>query len=318
MRRRAATLLLAVLPLAAAFPLLCGRSSLAEEPDIEFHRDLVFGKGGDDELKLDLAHPAGKATPRPAVLVLHGGGWRAGSKEMHDDLVRFLAREGYVAVTASYRLAPKAPWPAQIEDAKCAVRWMRAEGGRFGIDPDRIAALGFSAGAHLAMLLGTMGPDDGLEGTGGHAGQPSKVQAVVSFFGPTDLDLATPDVRAEELSPQRLKEEVAGRLLGGLLGPVFRADPKAASPLTYVSRGDAPMLLIQGTRDPLVPYAQATQMLDALTEARVPGEVVFLLGLGHGWGDPHLTDSVETTLRFLDRQLRPARRASLLPRIRGS
>jgi acetyl esterase/lipase len=290
------------------------RTSVAAEPEIVFHRDLVFGTSDQSPLTLNLALPAvSPQTPgrlRPAVLVFHGGGWTQGKKERHDELIRFLAREGYVAATAQYRLAPKNPWPAQIEDAKCAVRWLRATAARWQIDPNQIAALGFSAGAHLSMLLGTMDPADGLEGDGGHAEQSSKVDAVVSFFGPTDLGKITKGAPTDELSPERLREEIAGRVLGVLLGPVFREDPSRASPLRYVSSGDAPMLLVQGTKDPLVPYGQATQMLDRMHEAGVPGSVVFWLGLGHGWDDPQLTDSVDLTLRFLDRRFRPGRRLS--------
>ena len=283
----------------------------AEESKPAFHRDLVYGRGGDVDLTLNLATPATTEGLRPAVLVFHGGGWTRGKKERHDKLIRFLAEQGYVAATVQYRLAPQHPWPAQIEDAKCAVRWMRAQAERWRVDPRRIAAMGFSAGGHLSMLLGTLDPEDGLAGTGGHADAGDKVNAVVSFFGPTDLGKITKGAKAEGLTPAELRRELSGRVLGALLGAEFRKDPSRASPLRYVSPGDAPMLLVQGTQDPLVPYDQAKQMLDAMDEAGVAGKVVFWLGLGHGWDDPQLTDSVDLTLRFLDRHFRPGRRESL-------
>jgi len=293
------------------------RVGLAADAPIDLHRDVVYGRTGEIDLTLDIARPAALPDRAPAVLLFHGGGWAAGRKERLDHLVTFLAGQGYVAATVGYRLAPRHPWPAQIEDAKCAVRWLRANAKTWGVDPERVAALGFSAGAHLAMLLGTMEAQDGLQGDAGYPEQESKVEAVISFFGPTELGGVTPGARAEKLSPERLREEIAGRILGGLLGAKFREDPKKASPLTYVSPGDAPMLLVQGTRDPLVPYSNATRMMDALTKAKVPGEVLFWLGLGHGWGDPHFTDSVEIALRFLDRQFRPQRRGSLKKKILG-
>lgn len=295
--------------------------SIAAEPEIEFHRDVVYGKGGETDLTLNLAHPvsAKNASAKnarakkalPVILVLHGGGWARGKKERHDALVRYLAREGFVAATAQYRLAPQNPWPAQIEDAKCAVRYLRAHCKRWGGDPKRVAALGFSAGAHLSMLLGAMDAEDGLEGNGGHPEQSSKVNAVVSYFGPTDLGVITSGAQATDLSPERLRQELSGRLLGSLLGAEFRKDPSRASPLSYVSKGDAPMLLVQGTRDQLVPYDHAKQMLDKMHACEVPGSVVFWLGLGHGWSDPELTDSVDLSMRFLDRHFRPGRRPSL-------
>lgn len=283
----------------------------AGEPDGTFRRNVIYGRAGGQDLTLNLAQPSQTIGNVPAVLVFHGGGWTKGKKERHDALVRFLAKQGYVAATVQYRLAPLNPWPAQIEDAKCAVRWLRAHCQQYQVDPSRIAALGFSAGAHLSMLLGTMDPSDGLHGEGGHGKHASKVNAVVSFFGPTDLGCITNGAKAAALTPERLRREVSGRVLGTLLGRVFCEDPSRASPLSYITSGDAPMLLVQGTKDRLVPYEQAKRMLDSMHSAGVPGEVVFWLGLGHGWDDPQLTDSVDHALRFLDRQFRPGRRRSL-------
>lgn len=306
--------LVPLLALAAGFLFATGPGTptgIAAEPELSFTRNLVYGHAGDQDLTLNLARPTQVKGRRPAVLVFHGGGWTKGKKERHDALARFLAREGYVAATVQYRLAPKNPWPAQIEDAKCAVRWLRAHAEQYQVDESKIAALGFSAGAHLSMLLGTMDPEDGLHGAGGHAEHSSKVDAVVSFFGPTDLGCITQAPRTESLSPARLRRELSGRILGALLGKEFCKDPSRASPLSYITSGDAPMLLVQGTKDRLVPYEQAKLMLDGMHEAGVPGEVVFWLGLGHGWDDPQLTDSMDHALRFLDRRFRPGSRPSL-------
>ncbi len=296
-------------------------ASEAAEPEITFQRDVTYGTGDGLPLTLNLAMPAKAEETLPAVLIFHGGGWTSGRKERHDNMVRYLAHEGYFAATVGYRLANPLKklnfWPAQIEDAKCAVRWLRANAVKYGVDPDRIGCVGFSAGGHLAMLLGTMHGEDGCEGEGGCPEFSSRVKAVVSFFGPTDMGTITEDMDA--LRKQTMDEKVRearGRAIGMVLGPEFRKDPSRASPLTYVTSDDAPMLLIQGTRDRLVPYGDAKQMVDALTKAKVPGEVVFKIGLGHGWGDPHLTDSVDHTLRFLDRQLRPGLRKSVLPRLK--
>ncbi len=303
--------------------LVLGSTTDAAEPKIEIHNDVVYGQGGATELKLDLARPTNAAGPLPCLLIFHGGGWIQGNKAQFRPLVHFIAEEGYVAATVQYRLSkpgrgnPNA-WPAQIEDAKCAVRYIRANAKRWNVDPRRIAAMGFSAGAHLSMLLGTMDPKDGLEGTGGHAEFPSKVNAVIGFYGPACLGCRPPEDRAAiaRLPMEEKQRVMRGMALSAVLGTEFGKDPSRASPVSYVDAGDAPMLLFQGTVDRLVPAFHTEMMIDALTKARVPGKAVFMLGLGHGWrGDPHLTNNIRDTQRFLDEQFRPGRLQSLLGRL---
>jgi acetyl esterase/lipase len=299
-------------------------TSLAGEPEVEIHKDVVFGRGGETELKLDLATPPAPSKPRPCVLIFHGGGWVQGDKRQFLPLARYIATKGYVAATVQYRLARPgrnnpSPWPAQIHDAKCAVRYMRANAKRWNIDPTKIAAMGFSAGAHLSMLLGTMDAEDGFEGTGGYADQSSKVNAVVGFYGPSCMG-CLPPADAATLAKLPLVEKqrvMRGMALGVVLGSEFAKDPTQASPLTYVSPGDAPMLLFQGTKDTLVAPDHTRWMMEALTKAKVPGKAVFMLGLGHGWrGDPHLTNNVKDTERFLNEQFRPEAVESILADIR--
>jgi len=138
-------------------------------------------------LKLDLASPKGLDHAVPAIVVIHGGGWMAGKRQDMTSFAKEAAAHGYVAATISYRFAPKHRFPAQIEDSKCAVRYLRAHAKELNIDPKRIGAMGVSAGAHLAMMLGAMDSADAMEGDGGNPEQPSKVQAVVSFVGPVNL-----------------------------------------------------------------------------------------------------------------------------------
>src|SRR5947208_436433 len=175
---RFSTLLVACLALA---PL--ARAADRKPPDdVEFTKDVVYGKGGGQDLKLDLSRPSHADGKRPCILVFHGGGWAAGNKDQHDDVTWTLAERGYVSATVGYRFAPDHRFPAQVEDAKCAVRFLRAHADKYGIDSERIGAVGFSAGAHLSMMLGATRKEDGLEGNGGWPDQSSKVQAVVSFF----------------------------------------------------------------------------------------------------------------------------------------
>ncbi|QEH35498.1 Carboxylesterase NlhH [Aquisphaera giovannonii] len=278
-----------------------GPGALAQEPsskaggEVVSLKDITYKKAGDAELKLDITAPKGGG-PYPAVLVIHGGGWRAGNKKDCQIMMPDLARRGYVAVSPQYRFCPKETFPAQLDDVKEAVRWVKAHAKEYRVDPDRVGAMGFSAGGHLSLMLGLTGPSDGLEGPGAEGGADTKVVAVVNFFGPTDL--AADDI------PQGVRPMVKD-----LLGATPREKPELAaraSPLTYVSKGDAAILTFQGTKDPLVPHTQATKLADAMTAAGVPGRVELLLGASHGWGEPDLTRTKEDTIAFFDRYLKGA------------
>jgi acetyl esterase/lipase len=280
------------LPLAAALMILSPGVGRAAEPEIDYQQGVVYGKGGDDELKLDIASPKGLDHPVPAIIVIHGGGWSGGSRELMSGMAKQAAAKGFVAATISYRLAPKYVFPAQVEDVKCAVRWMRANAKERNIDPDKIGAVGVSAGAHLAMMLGSMDPSDGLEGEGGNSDKSSKVQAVVSFVGPANLVGEYPDI----------SKVILNRFLGG--NPEEKqAECKRASPITYVNSGDAPMLLFYGTKDPLVPVDQAFQMTNALTAAAVPARVELLIGAGHGWHGKEMERTLGETWDFFGKNL---------------
>jgi len=262
--------------------------------EIVFEKNVVYGKGAGEELTLNLARPAAEGTKRPCVLVIHGGGWAGGNKEMHNTLAQDFAKRGYVSATVGYRLAPKHRFPAQVEDVKCAVRFLRANAAAYGLDAERVGATGFSAGAHLSMMLGVMGKEDGLEGDGGNAELSSQVNAVVSFFGPTDL-LAT-DIG--EQSKKILKEFIGGT-------SAEKPDEyKRASPITYLTNGDAPMLLIQGTKDPLVPHTQATVLIDAMTRERVKGRLDLIAGAGHGWLEPELGRTLNAMYEYFAQTLK--------------
>lgn len=268
----------------------------AQERSIDYREDVVYGKGGDDDLRLDIAIPEDLDGPAPCVVVIHGGAWRGGNKRQHKNEILAFAKQGYVSVTVQYRLCPKHPFPAQVEDVKCAVRYLRAHAKDLGIDSQRFGAIGFSAGAHLAMMLGTMDQADGLEGQGGWQDQSSKVQAVVAFFGPTKLD-------ADDIP------EISIPLVDAFIGGSKEEMPEAfrkASPITYVSQGDAPMLLFQGTEDVLIPYSQAFEMVTAMTKADVPGRVELLINAGHGWGGEDLSGTIEASNAFFRRHLRRA------------
>ena len=287
-----------ILTVSILLPLTVTRIACAapQPPEgVAYKTSVEYGKVGGESLKLDLAWPKESVGKRPCVVVIHGGAWRAGNRQQHTDIVFALAERGYVAATISYRFCPKHRFPAQVEDAKCAVRFLRANADAYNIDTDRFGAVGASAGAHLAMLLGVMDGKDGLEGDGGHADQSSKVQAVVSFFGPTDL--AADDIPT--LTIPLLFDFIGGTKIK------FPEKYEQASPISYVDKGDAPMFLLQGTRDPLVPHSQAYKMIDVLTDAGVKGRTEILIGAGHGWRGKELERTLNQTYEFLDEHLQP-------------
>ncbi|MFI5119907.1 MAG: alpha/beta hydrolase fold domain-containing protein [Thermoanaerobaculia bacterium] len=264
-------------------------------PKIDVKRDLVYGKAGDTDLRLDLAMPEAGDGPFPAIVFLHGRGWREGNRREMNHFIEGVAHMGYVGVTVEYRLVPAARFPAQVEDCKTAVRWLRANARKYRIHPDHIGAVGFSAGGHLANMLGVAGRNDGLEGTGGNPDQSSRVQAVVSFFGPTDF--TTRDW------PEDLEKEVIVPFLGGSFADkpdVYRR----ASPITYVTRDAPPFLFFHGTEDKLVPVDQSKRLAEKLKSVGVPARMVALEGEGHGFTDAGNQMAMKQMLDFLRERLK--------------
>jgi acetyl esterase/lipase len=284
--------------------------------------DVPYATAGGDTLRLDLALPAG-AGPHPAVVLLHGGGWEGGHRSAMHDEMRLLAARGYAAATVSYRLtqAPRNVFPAAVRDVRCAVRWLRGAAPALALDGGRIGALGFSAGAYLASMLGVTADVSALDAPGatgapGAAGEPgtcltptggaadarstasSAVQAVVSVAGPQDLRVDGPYTQEQ------------ARLVTNFLG-TFPGDAPAlaarASPIVHVSARAAPFLLVHGTLDELVPVEHARRMRDALHAAGAPATVLELRGRGHEFPALDARDEPAvgcTTFAFLDRWLR--------------
>jgi acetyl esterase/lipase len=234
--------------------------------DIVVIPNLPYREGPSRQWRLDLALSKKRAgTPQPAIVVIHGGGWREGDKSsfasdkfaVPGNIVDF-AKLGFVAVTINYRLSSDAPFPAALEDCKCAVRWLRAHAKAYNIDPSRIGAYGNSAGGHLALLLGMVGKEAGLEGD--YRDQSSIVQAVVSDSGPIDL--------LYQHQHAQLKQ-VVSQFLGGPPDGARAALYKKASPICQISSRVPPLLLIYGVEDEQVPIETADQFVIALTRAGV-------------------------------------------------
>ena len=246
---------------------------------VEIIRDIVFGTGGGRPLKLHLVRPKDPGDDALPVFVwIHGGGWKSGSKETAVPRLAHFAQRGFAGATIEYRLSDEATFPAQIEDCKAAIRFLKAHANKYQLDPHRLAVGGSSAGGHLAALVGTSGDVRELEGTGGWPEQSSRVHAVVDFYGPTDLTefVKTPGYRghANPNSPE-------SRLLGGKVDQ-YPALAKSASPISYVDRNDPPFLIIHGSDDRVVPPHQSELLQMALTKANVQVTHHVIQGAGHG------------------------------------
>jgi acetyl esterase/lipase len=243
---------------------------------IEVRKEIVYGRGGEQELKLDLYSPKRLENPTPGLIFIHGGAWTKGQRsDYHYYCVKF-AEQGYVVATVTYRLLPDHQFPAAVHDVKCAVRWMRANAGTLKVDEDRLAVIGGSAGGHLAMMVGFSSDVEELDGTGGHAGVSSRVRAIVNLYGPTDLTVpvATDDGKVVEFLKGKKIEEARG-------------DYELASPITHVSKDDPATLIFHGTIDDTVPIEQADLLADKLKKLKVPYRYERL----EGW--PHSMDFAE-------------------------
>ena len=276
----------------------------AEVPRGTAFLDVTYCRAGGTDLRIDLFFPGPSAPAHaPATLFLHGGGWVGGDKSESDWLQRIrgpLLERGFVVASADYRLAPFQPWPAQIEDAKCAIRFLRAQSEAYGIDDRRIGAWGTSAGGHLAAMLGATDAGAGFEGDGGHSGQSSRVQAVVDFYGPADL------TDGEGWPPgQALHLEVVFGT-SDLDSPVLAG----ASPTTHVTPDDPPFLILHGDRDPQVPARQSELLFERLGATGVPAELVIVENARHGLepvgGEirPSEEELVEKVVEFFETNLR--------------
>ena len=281
-------------------PASSGPSSVpADGDEITVLRDLPYVRDGHQRQKLDLYLPA-MGEKRPLIVWIHGGAFRMGSKEgnQHDIVPLPYVERGFAVASINYRLSQHAIFPAQIEDCKAAVRWLRAHAQDYGLDANRVAAWGPSAGGHLSSMLGTTGATTEFD-VGAHLDQRSAVQCVVDWFGPTDF-LQMDAQRRPDGMVHDAADSPESELIGG---PIQEHPDKVAraNPITYIGPETPPFLVIHGDHDPLVPYGQSLLLVDALRNAGVDVTFYAVEGGGHGqFNDPRVA---VITADFLDKHL---------------
>ncbi|HYR28842.1 MAG TPA: alpha/beta hydrolase [Thermoanaerobaculia bacterium] len=277
------------------------RATTASAGTFTMHEGIEYASPNGHALLLDLRVPDGPG-PHPVILYLHSGAWITGDRTGGPAIRQ--AKRGYAVASAEYRLAPQHIWPAQVEDAKAAIRWLRAHASRFNLDPNRIGVFGASAGGHIASVLGTSGGVASLEGLGhGNPQFSSRVKVVVDLFGPTDLlkieEQKLPCIPLDGNSPN-----MPPSLLMGCPIQQCKEKTATANPITYVTKDDPPFLIMHGLLDCLVPWKQSAILHEALEAANVDSRLILIPNGDHG-GRAFDSDKYEQAVDdFLDTHLR--------------
>lgn len=304
---RSSVLVLLLLGLVAA--MACGLEASVLPPGMvrfiphklgRVESDITYGAVGDSTLKMDIYYPLAADGLVPALVYIHGGGWYSGDKTSgagQSDIPTLVAR-GYLVAAINYRLAPRYKFPAQIEDVKCAVRFLRANAATYGIDPTHIGAWGDSAGGHLASLLGVTDANAEFEESGGYAEQSSRVQAVVDMFGPADLTLTFERDKSPHMEHVFGTADCTAQII------------KQASPVTYVSSDAPPFLIIHGEKDEVVLLDQSEALYRRLVSANVPVNLIVVENSGHSFTSvggnitPTRAEITNTIADFFDQYLK--------------
>lgn len=275
--------------------LVISAADLTVPENIQFDQAIEYANPDDQHLKLNMARPKNAPGLLPAIVCIHGGGFRAGNRDSYNPLLLKLAGKGYVAVSVSYRLAPKYPFPAAIYDVKAAVRWLKANAPAYQIDPERIGVTGDSAGGHLAQFLGVTADVQQFEGDAGNYAQSTRVACVVNRYGPSDFTKSYgKSVDAAEVLPL---------WLGGTLETALK-NHILSSPLNWVTPAAAPTLILHGTEDKYVAHEQGVWMRDRLKDVGVHVEMLTLEGAGHGFKGADAAKAEAAMFAFFDARLK--------------
>lgn len=261
--------------------------------------NVTYATYGDRQLQMDIYRPRDAWGKLPAIVCIHGGGWAKGNRTSHAPLAQALAAHGFVTATISYRLSGEAPFPAAVHDCKAAVRYLRAQADGLGIDPEKLGAIGLSAGGHLTALLGTSAGVDELEGNGGNAGFSSAVQAAVPMGAQTDLL----SQRTREISKADDRGQIWRQFFGG--PQELRQDAyRLASPLEHLDAADPPMLLITGANDD--PSTRGDRFRSRMKELSVKQDLVVIDEAPHAFlgRQSWFSEAVEAAAAFFQATLK--------------
>ncbi|MSR19473.1 MAG: alpha/beta hydrolase [Gemmatimonadetes bacterium] len=280
---------LAVLLLATLAP-----AARAQTPQV--HRDIVYASVDGKDLGLDIYMPAGVTHP-PLVVWVHGGAWRNFTKA---NVPPVFVENGFAVASLDFRQSTDARFPAQVHDIKAAIRFLRAKAGEYGYRTDRIAISGLSSGAHLAALVGVTNGNHELEGTvGGYRDQSSDVQAIVSYYGASNLTT----ILAQSTPFGLGVREPALELLLGALPDATPELAELASPVVHVDAGDPPLLLLHGDQDPQMPINQAHELEGAYEKQGLDVYFDVVHGAAHGGAEFYAPEHRDRTLAFLRRTI---------------
>ena len=272
---------------------------------LEAHTDIVYARYRERELALDLYRPKNTGDNKlPAIVCIHGGGWWKGTRKNHGRIAQALADRGFVAATISYRLSGEAPFPAQIQDCKAAVRFLRAKADQYGINPDKIGAIGLSAGGHLTALLATSGGVSELEGEGGHAEFSSTIQAAVPMGAQSDFN--APHIQAVKHTPPPKpgeKPNLWTQFLGGTPNEVPE-QYRLASPLTHLDQKDPPIHFITGELDG--PATRAVSFRAKMKELGIPQDLTVIPKAPHAFPvrQKFFDQAIEVSTAWFDQHLK--------------
>jgi acetyl esterase/lipase len=269
---------------------------------VKAERNIPYVENGHANQVLDIFLPEKTSDkPLPLMVWIHGGAWLGGNQSSPP--VIYLVKKGFAVASIEYRFSQHAIWPAQAHDCKAAIRFLRANAGKYNFAPDRFAVGGDSAGGHLAAFVGTSGDVKEIEGDLGHTDVSSRVQAVVDLFGPTDLTIMGQQAGSRSVLKHDAPDSPESKLMGG---PIQEKHDLArtANPLTYIDKNDPPFLILHGDNDQLVPLGQSVILAKALIDAGVEVTMKTLPGAGHGGREFYNADSQRLLEEFLVRQLK--------------
>ena len=271
---------------------------------VKAERNIPYVENGHHNQVLDLYLPEQPSEkPLPLMIWIHGGAWLAGSQA--NPPVLYLVNKGFAVASVQYRFSQDAIWPAQAYDCKAAIRFLRANAAKYHFDPDHFGVGGDSAGGHLAAFIGTSGDVREMEGDLGNTNVSSRVQAVVDWFGPTDLTLMGQESGPDSMIKHDAPDSPESRLLGG---PVQEKHDlaKTANPLTYIDKNDPPFLIMHGDKDQLVPLQQSIILAKALMDAGVEVTMKTMPGAGHEGPQFRTPESQRLIESFLSEKLKTA------------